>query len=91
MLTRIKQRLFQQADNTQQNLKLLLSGFVCFLLGVALVSASEFLLPTSFTQELLALPGLIMMGVGCILAALGYISLSLLRLFRFFNNEPGND
>lgn len=91
MLMRIKQRLLTQADNTQQNLKLLLGGFVSFLLGVALVAGSDFLLPPSFLQELLALAGLIMMGGGLILAALGYISLSLLRLFRFFNNEPGND
>lgn len=91
MLQRLKKRLLAQADKTQQNFRLLIIGFVGFLLGGALVMGSGLLLQQSFFQEALAALGLIIMGVGIILAALGYISLSILRLFRHFNSEPGND
>jgi len=91
MLNALKQRLLQQADNTRQNFRLLIIGFVGFLLGGALVLGSEFMLLQSVFQEALAGLGLILMGGGIILAALGYISLSILRLFRYFNDESGND
>lgn len=91
MLNALKQRLLQQADNTRQNFRLLILGFVGFLLGGALILGSEFMLLQSVFQEALAGLGLILMGGGIILAALGYISLSILRLFRYFNDESGND
>jgi len=91
LFKQLKQFLLRRADNPQQNLKILIAGFLTFVLGGALVVSSEFLLMRSFFQESLALLGLILMGGGLILAALGYISLSVLRLFRFFNNEPSDD
>jgi len=38
-------------------------------------------------RELLALCGLILAGAGSILAAFGYLCLSLLRLYRFLNDD----
>ncbi|MBY4678034.1 hypothetical protein [Marinobacterium arenosum] len=87
----LKRWLQRRADNYQQNIRLLITGFVLFAVGGGLVVAGEFLLRPSLMQELLALLGLILLGGGLILALLGYLSLSLLRLFRFFNDESIDD
>ena len=79
----LKRRLIKQADNYQQNLIWLLSGFGLCMLGILLVTIAEFVFVQSLQQELLALLGIIFIVVGVLLAAAGYISLSLLRLIRF--------
>ncbi len=88
---KLKARLVKQADNVQQNLIWLLSGFGLCMLGLFLVVMAEFLFGQSLKQELVALLGLIMVVAGILLAATGYISLSLLRIFRFLQNEDKQD
>lgn len=83
----VKRRLIQQADNFQQNLILLLSGFSLCMLGILLVTIAEFLFGQSLQQELVALLGIVLIVMGIVLAVVGYISLSLLRLFRFLVND----
>ena len=87
----IKRWLFRRADNYQQNLKLLISGFGLFALGALLIATSEFLLRSSLLQESLALLGLVIAGTGIILAAFGYICLSVLRLFRILSTQKTDD
>ncbi|UTW11585.1 hypothetical protein [Marinobacterium rhizophilum] len=89
--TLIKQWLLRRANKPQQNLLLLLLGFGLFAPGIGLIVAAEFLLAASWQQELLALLGLILSGAGSILAAAGYLSLSLLRLYRFLNDDRNHD
>jgi hypothetical protein len=87
----IKRWLLRRADRPQQNLLLLLLGFGLFAPGIGLIVLAEFLLAASWQQELLALLGLILSVAGSILAAVGYISLSLLRLCRFLNDDRNHD
>lgn len=77
------ERLLKQADNVQQNLTWLLAGFTSCMLGLLLIIMAEYLFGQSLTQELVALLGLGLVGVGVLVAAAGYIGLSLLRIVRF--------
>lgn len=84
---RLKTRLLKQADKVQQNLMLLLIGFATCLLGLLMVLMAEYWFGQSLQQEIVALFGLILVGVGVIIAATGYISLSLLRLMKFIQKD----
>ncbi|WP_372743049.1 hypothetical protein, partial [Neptunomonas sp.] len=79
--------LIKRADNFQQNLILLLSGFGLCMLGILLVTIAEFLFGQSLQQELVALLGIVLIIIGILLAMTGYISLSILRLFRFLISD----
>lgn len=85
--SRLQQRLLAQADRVQQNLIWLLSGFGLCVLGLVLILLAEYLFGQSLQQELLALLGIILMAGGLILAAAGYLSLSLLRVLRFLDRK----
>jgi hypothetical protein len=78
----LKLRLVKQADNFQQNLILLLSGLGLCLLGLLLVTMAEYMFGQSLQQELVALVGIALIAIGGLLAIAGYLSLSLLRIFR---------
>ena len=87
MNKKIRRWLIHRADNPRQNLILLGIGFVVFFVGMLLLGIAEFALKSSITQELIALFGLIILSCGIILAAIGYLSLSVLRLFRFLSDD----
>ncbi len=84
----LKRWLITRADNHRRNLELLLTGAGVFFLGVGLIVWANQSLPSSVQQELVALGGLLCMTGGGLTALLGYLSLSLLRLFKFFNDDP---
>lgn len=82
--------LKKRAENQQQNLLLLGIGFVVFFAGILLLGIAEYALKSSLAQEVLALLGLIIIGVGIILAAIGYLSLSVLRVLRFMMKDKND-
>ena len=82
--------LKRRAENPQQNLLLLGIGFVVFFAGILLLGIAEYTLKSSLAQEVLALLGLIIIGVGIILAAIGYLSLSVLRVLRFMMKDKND-
>lgn len=82
--------LKKRADNPQQNLLMLGIGFVVFFAGILLLGIAEYALKSSLAQEILALLGLIIIGVGIILAAIGYLSLSVLRVLRFMMKDKND-
>ena len=84
---RLRLRLIRRADKVKQNLIILLIGLGIFLLGFVTLIIAQFLLPEGLQRELLALIGLILAICGVITAAFGYISLSILRIFRFLLTE----
>lgn len=90
MNRKLKQWLMHRADNPRQNLALLGIGFGVFALGFLMLGIAEFGLKSSVSQELLALLGLIIIGCGIILAATGYLSLSVLRLIRFISDDTND-
>ncbi len=88
---RLKARLLKQADKVQQNLMLLLAGFACCLFGLLMILMAEYWFGQSLQQEVVALFGLVLVAVGVIVAATGYISLSLLRLMKFIQKDRDNN
>lgn len=84
---RLRLRLIRRADKVKQNLIILLTGLGIFLLGFVTLIIAQFLLLEGLQRELLALIGLILAICGVITAAFGYISLSILRIFRFLLTE----
>ncbi|WP_286236932.1 hypothetical protein [Neptuniibacter halophilus] len=87
MKNRLKRWFYQLTQNPRRNLAMLGIGFVVFFIGLILLGSAEFLLKSSVSQELLALLGLIILCAGLILAAIGYISLSILRIIRFISDD----
>ena len=90
---RLRMRLIGRADKTRQNFTILLAGAGLFMLGFLLLGGAEYLLNSSLLQELIALLGLILAIGGAVLAAFGYISLSVLWLYRFIyaDNNRNHD
>lgn len=91
MKKRLRRWLIERADNYQQNLRVLIFGFSTFLFGGLMTVASNFFIREALAAELVALCGLILMGIGIILALFGYICLSVLRLFRYFTDDLPDD
>jgi len=90
MNPKLRNWLYKRADNPRQNLVILGIGFATFFFGFVVLGAAEYALESSLTQELVALLGLIIIGAGIILAAFGYLSLSILRILRIMfkdNND----
>lgn len=83
----VKSRLLAQADKVQQNFVLLLAGFAICMLGLVLIMLAEYWFGSSVKQEVAALFGLGLVVIGVVLAGVGYISLSVLRLIRFLHQD----
>ncbi|WP_296055955.1 hypothetical protein [uncultured Amphritea sp.] len=88
---RLRLRLIRRADNVRQNLTILLIGTGIFMIGFIALVIAQFMLAESLQREIIALIGLILAICGAITAAFGYISLSILRIFRFLLTDPQPD
>ncbi|MFT5722504.1 MAG: putative membrane protein [Motiliproteus sp.] len=86
-MQRLKAFLLRQSNDPRRNLNWVLVGALLFFIGLGLIFYAEKQLFSSLHQELTAVLGLLSMSFGGILAASGYISLSILRIFRFINDE----
>ena len=84
---RLTLALQKQAVKTQQNLSLILIGFFMSLLGIGLVMGGEFLVYNLLHRELLALVGVVIIAIGCVLALVGYLSMSLLKIFYVITKD----
>ncbi|MEH6625962.1 MAG: hypothetical protein V7739_05940 [Motiliproteus sp.] len=87
MLKRLKKLLIDQAGKERQNLTILLTGASIFFMGIGLIYYAEHAFNSSLKQEFCALAGLLFATIGGILAAIGYLSLSILRIFKFINDD----
>jgi hypothetical protein len=83
----LKAFLLRQADNPRRNLNWVMGGAILFFIGLGLIVYAEKQISSSLQQEFIAVVGLVCLSSGGILAAIGYISLSILRIFRFINDE----
>ncbi|WP_221797671.1 hypothetical protein [Oceanobacter mangrovi] len=74
--------LQQRSLKDRQNLGLFVVGAVIFFCGGGLIYVANLRMEPSIQQELVVLAGLVIGATGAIIAALGYIALSVLRLIR---------
>jgi hypothetical protein len=86
-MSQLKHWLRQRAQNPRGNLRLLLSGAGLFFSGVGGISFAQHALPPGLKAELMALAGLILLIAGSILALIGYLSLSVLRIWHILDDD----
>ncbi len=93
--TKLHQWLLQRADQHTRNLAIFSVGAVVFFAGIGIILYGENRLTPSLGQEVIVLIGFLLATLGGLAAIIGYLSLSLLRFFRFVNREkvktPGSD
>ncbi|MCA6064275.1 hypothetical protein [Thalassolituus marinus] len=87
MSANIRHWLRQRANMPQQNFRLFVMGAFVFFLGVATIILSNKMMLPSLRQELMVMLGLVVAVVGGAAATLGYLALSLLRLFTLFDKK----
>jgi hypothetical protein len=88
---KLKKHLIKMAKNSTQNLKRVIAGMVIFFAGAAGLIWSEgatHLEPLH--QELVALLALAVMGVGALIALVGYLALSVFRIIKFLDDKDDN-
>lgn len=84
---RLKARLRRQAEDGRASLRNLMSGAFLFFIGLGAIMMAQYSLPSGLKAEMLALAGLILLSLGSILALYGYLSLSLLRIWHFLDDD----
>ncbi len=87
----LRRFLLEQAEKQRNNLTLLLAGASLFFLGTGSIYYAEHALRASLQQEMLALAGIGLMVLGGLIAAAGYIGLSVLRLYKFITDKDDHD
>lgn len=85
---RFKGWLIKRADDHRGNLQLLIIGAGIFFAGAGIIVWANHVLPSSLEQELIALAGMLLILGGGGTALIGYLGLSILRLIKFFNDDP---
>ncbi len=91
LIQKIQYQLQLRAVKTQQNFTLILIGFTLTLAGIGLVMGGEYIVNDAFHREIVALAGVFIIGAGCLLAAVGYLSMSLLRIFYVITKDEDDD
>lgn len=85
---RLKVWILKRAANPRANLRLLIIGAGIFFIGAATIVWADHNMPVSLKQELVGLGGMVLVVGGGATALTGYLGLSILRLFKFFNDDP---
>ncbi|ADZ90411.1 hypothetical protein GV055_05775 [Marinomonas mediterranea] len=65
----------------------LIQGGLLFLFGTLMILVSERALTDSMVQELAALLGVIVAAAGVIWSLIGYLSMSILRIYHMLNRK----
>lgn len=79
--------LKQRSQDDRGNLRLFVIGAALFFAGLGIVLYADQRLLASVGQEILAAAGIVLAGVGAIMALLGYLALSFLRILRFISKD----
>lgn len=70
-----------------QQFKSLRNGFVLFAMGLATVLITNSSIPPSLEQEIVILLGLILGGIGFLLAIRAYVRIVISRIVAFFSKK----
>lgn len=80
-------QLLDRSGTPRQHLALFVSGCLLFFIGMGILYFANIRLTPSLGQELVALLALVVAAIGALLAAIGYIALSLIRVLRLVSNH----
>ena len=84
---RVKSFLLKQADKQQENLRLFVIGAALFFAGTGLIIYADNAIAPSLSQESVTLAGVVVAALGIATAAIGYISLSVLRFMKILDKN----
>ena len=65
----------------------MVQGGLVFLFGSLMIMVSDKVLSESLSQEIIALCGLIVAGAGVLWTLIGYLSMSVLRLYHMMSKK----
>ncbi len=65
----------------------MIQGGLIFVFGVLIVMVADRVIAESLTQEIMALFGLILAGCGVLWTLVGYLSMSILRIYHMIKKK----
>jgi len=74
-------------NNPALALKKLIQGGLVLLFGILIVMTADRVITESIIQEIIALLGLIIAGAGALWALIGYLSMSVFRIYHIINKK----
>ncbi|WOD06826.1 hypothetical protein [Marinomonas sp. GJ51-6] len=74
-------------ENPKLALIKMIQGGLMFVFGVLILMVADRVLQPSISQEIIALLGLIIAGVGLIWTLIGYLSMSVLRIYYMIKKK----
>ncbi|MEL0636024.1 MULTISPECIES: hypothetical protein [Marinomonas] len=85
--SRLHKLAMKLGNNPRLALIKMIQGGLLFAFGVLMIMVSNQVLSDSIPQELIALVGLIIAGIGVLWTLVGYLSMSVLRLYNMINKK----
>ncbi|ETX10703.1 hypothetical protein MUS1_14050 [Marinomonas ushuaiensis DSM 15871] len=74
-------------NNPALALKKIIQGGLVLLFGVLIVMTADRVIAESIIQEIIALLGLIIAGAGALWALVGYLSMSVFRIYHIIKKK----
>jgi hypothetical protein len=74
-------------NNPRVALIKMIQGGLIFVFGVLIVMVADRVIAESLTQEIMALFGLILAGCGVLWTLVGYLSMSILRIYHMIKKK----
>jgi len=87
MKTTLHSLAMKLGNNPRLALMKMVQGGLVFVFGILMLMVSDNVLETSITQEIIALLGLIVAGCGLTWTLIGYLSMSVLRIYHMINKK----
>ncbi|WP_111639570.1 hypothetical protein [Marinomonas shanghaiensis] len=74
-------------NNPRSALIKMIQGGLVFVFGILMLMVADRVLAESFSQEIIALFGLILAGCGVLWTFVGYLSMSVLRIYHMIKKK----
>jgi hypothetical protein len=74
-------------NNTRVALIKIIQGGLIFVFGVLILMVADRVITESLAQEIMALLGLILAGCGVLWTLVGYLSMSILRIYHMIKKK----
>ncbi|MBR7887357.1 hypothetical protein J9B83_00275 [Marinomonas sp. A79] len=87
MRNAIHKLAMKMGNNPRAALVKMIQGGLVFVFGVLILMVADRVLLESLQQEILALFGLILAGLGVIWTFVGYLSMSVLRIYHMIKKK----
>ncbi|MEO9273959.1 hypothetical protein ABFY09_03785 [Marinomonas sp. 5E14-1] len=87
MKSTLHKRIMKLGENPKLALIKMIQGGLMFVFGVLILMIADRILQPSISQEIIALLGLMIASVGLIWTLVGYLSMSVLRIYYMIKKK----